>query len=142
MLLTEEELARLAAVAPFLESEAKSALGAQADYEIEMELAEHLQPGLRVRARVATDARADTDTPPYPLDLFVGLPIDELRALSASDGAARDRMIAHFGATFSPRLLRAIAEMLPHEVDLQAGVQSEAGVLAVMLENAAASGGG
>jgi hypothetical protein len=31
--------------------------------------------------------------------------------------------------------------MLPHEIDLQAGVQSEAGVLAVMLENAEGESG-
>lgn len=136
MLLTDEELARLDAIAPFLQSEAKTALDAEGDYEIEIELAEHLQPGLRVRAREPADAGAETDTPPYPLDLFVGLPLDELRTLSASEGAARETAIARFGATFSPRLLRAIAQMAPHEIDLQAGVQSEPGVLAVMLDNA------
>lgn len=142
MLLTEEELARLAAVAPFLQSEAKIALDAEGDYEIEVEFAAHLQPGLRVRARTAADARAETDTPPYPLDLFVGLPLDELRTLSASDGAARETAIARFGATFSPRLLRAIADMLPHEINLQAGVQSEPGVLALMLDDAGPGGNG
>ncbi|VXB09331.1 conserved hypothetical protein [Burkholderia sp. 8Y] len=134
MLLTDEELARLETVAPFLQSEARTSLEFEADYEITMELAEHLQPGLRVRAPAATAAAAALAAPPYPIDLFVGLPLNELRALAHADDRQRDNAIARFGATFSPRLLRAIAKMTPNEIDLDAGVQSEAGTLAVMLE--------
>ncbi|MDR5856604.1 hypothetical protein P9239_23250 [Caballeronia sp. LZ062] len=134
MLLTDEELARLETVAPFLQSEARTSLEFEAEYEITMELAEHLQPGLRVRAPVATGAAAAITAPPYPLDLFVGLPLNELRALAHADDRRREDAIALFGATFSPRLLRAIAKMTPNEIDLDAGVQSEAGTLAVMLE--------
>jgi hypothetical protein len=134
MLLSDEELARLQAAAPFLRSEARTALEAEADYEVTMELESHLQPGLRIRAPDSPQTSADPDAPPYPLDLFVGLPLSELRALSHSDDATREAELARFGARFSPRLLRAIATMTPHEIDLDAGVQSEAGTLAVMLE--------
>ncbi|WP_175945362.1 hypothetical protein [Caballeronia sp. BCC1704] len=137
MLLTGEELARLETVAPFLQSEARTSLEFEADYDITMELAEHLQPGLRVRApgaTAATAAAAALAAPPYPLDLFVGLPLSELRSLAHADDRRREDAIALFGATFSPRLLRAIAKMTPNEIDLDAGVQSEAGTLAVMLE--------
>jgi len=105
-----------------------------------IEFAAHLQPGLCIRARTAADARVDTDTPPYPLDLFVGLPLDELRRFAASKGVALETAIARFGATLSPRLVRAIADMLPYQIDLQAGVQSEAGGLALLLENAGPGG--
>lgn len=134
MLLSEEELARLQSVAPFLQSEAHAALEAEANYEVTMELGSHLQPGLRIRAPDSAQTIADVDAPPYALDLFVGLPLSELRALAHADDAAREAEIARFGARFSPRLLRAIARMTPHEVDLDAGVQSEAGTLSVMLD--------
>ncbi|SAK46830.1 hypothetical protein AWB79_01175 [Caballeronia hypogeia] len=134
MLLSDEELARLQSVAPFLQSEARQALEAEADYEVTMELQAHLQPGLRVRASEPSHFIADRDAPPYPVDLFVGLPLNELRALSHADDATREAEIARFGARFSPRLLRAIAKMTPHEIDLDAGVQSEAGTMSVMLD--------
>jgi hypothetical protein len=134
MLLSDEELARLQSVAPFLRSEARSALEAEAGYEVTMELESHLQPGLRIRAPDSPRTNADAGAPPYPLDLFVGLPLSELRALSHADDATRETTLARFGARFSPRLLRAIATMTPHEIDLDAGVQSEAGTLSVMLE--------
>ncbi|WP_244817404.1 hypothetical protein [Caballeronia sp. Lep1P3] len=134
MLLTDEELARLQTVAPFLQSEARTSLEAEADYEIVMELAEHLQPGLRVRAPESATTTASPDDPPYALNLFVGLPLAELRALAHADERERNAAIALFGATFSPRLLRAIATMTPNEIDLDAGVQSQAGTLSVMLE--------
>jgi hypothetical protein len=139
MLLTDEELARLETVAPFLQSEARTSLLLEAEYEITMELAEHLQPGLRVRAADLSAAPAKPDVPPYPLNLFVGIPLAELRALAHADDRTRDAAIAQFGATFSPRLLSAIAKMTPNEIDLDAGVQSEAGTLSVMLEEIEAS---
>jgi hypothetical protein len=136
MLLSDEELARLQSVAPFLQSEAHMALELEGDYEVTMELESHLQPGLRIRAPDTPGTSADPDAPPYALDLFVGLPLVELRALSHADAITREAEIARFGARFSPRLLRAIAIMAPHEIDLDAGVQSEAGTLAVMLDEA------
>jgi hypothetical protein len=133
MLLSEEELARLQDVAPFLQREAREALEFEADYDVTMELENHLQPGLRVRAPLSR-TRGNSVAPPYPLDLFVGIPLDELHALAHDDQAQRDTAIARFGAQFSPRLLRAIARVTPHEIDLDAGVQSQAGTLSVMLE--------
>ncbi|MDR5796196.1 MULTISPECIES: hypothetical protein [unclassified Caballeronia] len=134
MLLSDNELARLQSVAPFLRNEAHAALELEANYEVTMELESHLQPGLRIRAPDSSRTTAASDAPPYALDLFVGLPLNELRALSHADDATREAEIARFGARFSPRLLRAIARMAPHEIDLDAGVQSEAGTLSVMLE--------
>jgi hypothetical protein len=134
MLLNDEEIARLQSVAPFLQSEAHTALEFEADYAVTMELETHLQPGLRIRAPYSSTTRVDADGPPYPLDLFVGLPLDELRALANADESAREAQLASFGSAFSPRLLRAIAKMTPHKIDLDAGVQSEAGTLSVMLE--------
>jgi hypothetical protein len=139
MLLTDEELARLQTVAPFLLSEARTSLLSEAEYEFTMELAEHLQPGLRVRAPDLSVAPAEPDVPPYALDLFVGIPLAELRALAHADDKAGDAAIAQFGATFSPRLLRAIAKITPNETDLDAGVQSEAGTLSVTLDEIDAS---
>lgn len=136
MLLSDEELARLEAAEPFLREEARSALPADGDYEIRAELREHLQPGLRIRVPSGPGDAAQSQTPPYPLDLFVGLPLDEMRAIAHSDGAVRDQAIARFGATFAPRLLRAIATLTPHEINLDAGVQSEPGTLAVILDAA------
>jgi hypothetical protein len=134
MLLSDEELARLQDVAPFLESEARGALEAEAPYRVTAELGSHLQPGLRIKAPDSPAADADPDAPPYPLDLFVGLPLSELRALSHADEATRGAALARFGARFSPRLLSAIARMAPNEINLDAGVQSEAGSLSVMLD--------
>ncbi|MDR5816858.1 MULTISPECIES: hypothetical protein [unclassified Caballeronia] len=136
MLLSDEELARLQDVAPFLASEARGALEAEAPCQVTAELASHLQPGLRIRAPGSPTTDADPDAPPYPIDLFVGLPLSELRALSHADEATRNDALARFGAGFSPRLLRAIAKMAPHEIDLDAGVQNEAGTLSVMLDEA------
>ncbi len=70
---------RLEGVAPFLESEAKTSLNFAPDYEVTAEFAAHLQPSLRIRA--ANQDSGDADAPPYPLNLFVGLPLDELREL-------------------------------------------------------------
>jgi hypothetical protein len=134
MLLSDEELARLEGVEPFLREEARSALPADADYEVLAELSEHLQPGLRIRVPGGPDIAMEPQTPPYPLDLFVGLPLDELRGIANHEGAARDAALARFATTFAPRLLRAIAALTPHQIDLEAGVQSEPGTLAVMLE--------
>ncbi|SAK78545.1 hypothetical protein [Caballeronia ptereochthonis] len=134
MLLSDEELARLQSVAPFLQSEARAALENEAQYEVTMELETHLQPGLRIRAPDSPETTADPDAPPYAIDLFVGLPLNELRALSHADDATREAALARFGAHFSPRLLRAIAKRMPHEIDLNAGVQSEASTLSVMLD--------
>ncbi|MFM0323257.1 hypothetical protein [Caballeronia glebae] len=136
MLLSDEELARLQSVAPFLCSEAHTALQLEADYEVTAELESHLQPGLRIRAPDSPRTTTAFDAPPYALDLFVGLPLNELRALAHADDATREAEIARFGARFSPRLLRAIARMTPHEIDLDAGVQSAAGALSVMLDEA------
>ncbi|WP_027800772.1 hypothetical protein [Paraburkholderia dilworthii] len=133
MLLSDEELARLEGVAPFLESEAKTSLNFAPDYEVTAELAAHLQPGLRIRAPESQAALSDPDAPPYPLNLFVGLPLDELRSLAHADDAAREAMIARFGASFAPRLLRAIETETPGAINLDAGVQSESGTLSVML---------
>ncbi|MBW0446517.1 hypothetical protein EN871_05850 [bacterium M00.F.Ca.ET.228.01.1.1] len=136
MLLSDEELARLDGVAPFLESEAKTALNFAPDYEVTAELAAHLQPGLRIRAPApdtsAPDA-GDKDVPPYPLNLFVGLPLEELRKLARADDSEREALIARFGASFTPRLLRAIETETPGAVNLDAGVQNESGTLSVML---------
>ena len=134
MLLSDEELARLQSVAPFLRSKAHAALELEADYDVTMELESHLQPGLRIRAPDSPRTSADPNEPPYAVDLFVGLPLKELRALSHADDATRDAELARFGSRFSPRLLRAISAMTPHEIDLDAGVQSEPGTLAVMLD--------
>jgi len=44
-------------------------------------------------------------------------------------------LIAHFGATFSPRLLRAIQHFDSHTVDYEAGCQSEPGTSTVIFED-------
>jgi hypothetical protein len=59
--------------------------------------------------------------------------------LANANERERNDAIALFGATFSPRLLKAIAKMTPHEIDLDAGVQSEAGTLSVMLDEVEAN---
>jgi hypothetical protein len=135
MLLTDEEIARLQTVVPLLLSEASTALQLAPHYEFTMELETHLQPGLRIRAPETPETAGDPDAPPYPLDLFVGLPLDELRGFARADDASRAERVAHFGAAFAPRLLRAINAQTPHEIDLEAGVQSQAGTLAVMLDD-------
>ena len=53
-----------------------------------MELETHLQPGLRIRA---PDSSLDS-TPPFPLNLFVGIPTGELRTLAHANPAQRDRL--------------------------------------------------
>jgi len=92
-MLNEEELAAVASIAPFLLSEAKTALASNARYTFTMELQTHLQPGLRIRSPESPDD--DPDSPPFPLDLFVGLPLAELRALASAEqtgeGAKRDQ---------------------------------------------------
>ncbi|MDR6448764.1 hypothetical protein ACTJLC_24740 [Paraburkholderia sp. 22099] len=139
MMLTDEEIARLQAVAPFLRSEAAEALKSSGRHEVTLELEAHLQPGLRIRApqtaQTPRSARDRDAAPPYPLDLFVGLPLNELRALANGGDAARERGVAHFGATFLPRLVSAIQTMTPDEIDLTAGVQSKPGTLSVMLDD-------
>ncbi|MEX3812168.1 hypothetical protein AB3X96_18200 [Paraburkholderia sp. BR13439] len=134
MLLSDEELARLEGVEPFLREEARSALPADADYEVLAELHEHLQPGIRIRVPAGPDIAMEPRVPPYPLDLFVGLPLDELRDVANDEGAAREAALARFATTFAPRLQRAIAALTPHRIDLAAGVQSERGTLTVILE--------
>ncbi|MFM0522915.1 hypothetical protein PQR08_36425 [Caballeronia jiangsuensis] len=47
----------------------------------------------------------------------------------------RDALVARFGASFTPRLLRAIQHLAPHDVDYEAGCQSERGTIAVLLED-------
>lgn len=139
MMLTDEEIARLQAVAPFLRSEAAEALKSSGRHEVTLELEAHLQPGLRIRApqtaQTPRSARDRDAAPPYPLDLFVGLPLNELRALANGGDAARERGVAHFGATFLPRLVSAIQTMTPDEIDLTAGVQGKPGTLSVMLDD-------
>jgi hypothetical protein len=132
-MLNEEELAAVASIAPFLLSEAKTALDSNAGYTFTMELQTHLQPGLRIRSPVSLDD--DPDSPSFPLDLFVGLPLAELRALANADDTERDALVARFGASFAPRLLRAIQHLAPHDVDYEAGCQSERGTIAVLLED-------
>ncbi|SAL74818.1 hypothetical protein [Caballeronia telluris] len=132
-MLNDEELATVKSIAPFLLSEAKTALACNARYTFTMELETHVQPGLRIRSPVSPDD--DPDSSPFPLDLFVGLPVAELRALANAGDTERDALVARFGARFAPRLLRSIQHLTPHDVDYEAGCQSERGTLAVLLEN-------
>ena len=132
-MLNDKELARVESIAPFLLSEAKTALEGSAGFEFTMELEMHVQPGLRIRSPVNLDD--DPDSPPFPLDLFVGLPLAELRALANADDTERDALVARFGASFAPRLLRSIQHLVPHDVDYEAGCQSERGTIAVLLED-------
>ncbi|WGS55241.1 hypothetical protein LFL96_35515 (plasmid) [Paraburkholderia sp. D15] len=134
MLLNDEELARLDGVAPFLESEAKTSLNFAPNYEVTAEFETHLQPGLRIRAPASDAASEDPEAPPYPLNLFVGLPLDELRNLAYADDMAREAMIGRFGASFTPRLLRAIEKETPGAINLDAGIQNDSGTLSVMLD--------
>ncbi|WP_309784736.1 MULTISPECIES: hypothetical protein [unclassified Caballeronia] len=132
-MLNDEELATVKSIAPFLLSEAKTALASNAQYTFTMELEAHVQPGLRIRSPVSPGD--DPDSPPFPLDLFVGLPVAELRALAHAGDTERDALVARFGARFAPRLLRSIQHLMPHDVDYEAGCQSERGTLAVLLED-------
>ncbi|MCP3727496.1 hypothetical protein M3I53_30985 [Paraburkholderia sp. CNPSo 3272] len=136
MLLTAEEIARLDSVEPFLRSSARAALPPAMHYEVTSELAQHLQPGLRIRAPDTPARAGDPDTPPFPLNLFVALPLEELRALTDPDDTVRETTIARFGATFAGRLRRAIETQVAQEINFEAGVQSEAGTLAVTIDMA------
>lgn len=130
-MLTDQEISLLQDVVPRLLSEAKTASADNVNFIFTMELETHLQPGLRIRApESSTDS-----TPPFPLNLFVGIPIGELRTLAHANPSQRDRLIAHFGATFSPRLLRAIHHFDAHTIDYEAGCQSEPGTSTVILED-------
>jgi hypothetical protein len=131
MSLTDAELANLQGVSARLASKARTASPGNTLFEFTMELESHLQPGLRIRAPRSPED--DPDSPPFPLDLLVGIPLPELQALAHADDAERDRLIAHFGASFSPRLLRAIQQFEPHEIDFDAGCQSAPGTPVVML---------
>lgn len=136
MLLTGEDLAKIGAVAPFLHAAARAALKFAPNIEVDMELEAHLQPGMRIKAVEKTPQPGNPDEPPYPLNLFVGLPLDELRALANTEGPARDEALARFQETFAQRLSRAISKQTPHEINLEASVQSETGPLAVALDDA------
>jgi hypothetical protein len=131
-MLNDKELASVESIAPFLLSEAKTALEGSAGFEFTMELEMHVQPGLRIRSPVSLDD--DPDSPPFPLDLFVSLPIGELRALANAGVTEREALVARFGATFAPRLLRSIQHLAPHSVNYEAGCQSERGTIAVLLD--------
>ncbi|CAN7683276.1 hypothetical protein [Caballeronia sp. LjRoot31] len=129
-MLTDQEISSLQDVVPHLLSEAKTASPDNASFIFTMELGTHLQPGLRIRApNFSIDS-----APPFPLNLFVGIPIDELRTLAHATPTQRDQLIAHFGVTFSPRLLRAIQRFDAHTIDYDAGCQSEPGPSTVILE--------
>ena len=130
-MLTVQEIALLQDVVPRLLAEAKTASPDNADFIFTMELETHLQPGLRIRAPESSIE----STPPFPLNLFVGIPIGELRALAHANSAQRDRLVAQFGATFSPRLLRAIHHFDAHKIDYEAGCQSEPSTSTVILED-------
>ncbi|WP_235021322.1 hypothetical protein [Caballeronia telluris] len=58
-----------------------------------------------------------------------------MRALANAGDTERDALIARFGARFAPRLLRSIQHLMPHDVDCEAGCQSERGTIAVLLED-------
>jgi hypothetical protein len=133
MLLTQEDIARLESIEPLLLKEASAALSNAPRYELSFELATDIEPGLRVRAPQTLKNAGDPDEPSFPLNLYVVFPADELRALTMLDDASRPAAIAQFGKTFVTRLRRAIQSQLAHEVDLYAGVQGEAGTLAVTL---------
>lgn len=135
MPLTEEEIARLQLIEPLLLNEARAALQNAPRYDLSFDLATHLEPGLRIRAPKPTPKGRDANEPPFPLDLYVELPADELRTLTTLDDAPRAEAIAQFGASFITRLRDAIQSQLAHEVDLYAGVQGEAGTLAVTLSD-------
>lgn len=130
-MLSEQEISALQDVAPSLLSEAKTASPENKAFVFSMELESHLLPGLRIRMPPSPD----DNPPPFPLDLFVGIPLAELKALAHADAAERQKLVAHFGATFSPRLLRAIQHFDAHTVNYEAGFQSEPGTTSVILED-------
>ncbi|WP_321885059.1 hypothetical protein [Paraburkholderia bannensis] len=129
MWLTDDEIARIRAFEPFLLNEARAALHNAPRYDLSLELATDLEPGLRIRAPQGEPPAK----PPFPLNLYVALPADELRELTTLDDASRATAIAHFGKTLISRLRHAIQSQLAHEVDLYAGVQGESGTLTVTL---------
>lgn len=131
-MLNDKELASVESIAPLLLSEAKTALEGSAGFEFTMELGTHVQPGLRIHSPVSLDD--DPDSPPFPLDLLVGLPLGELRALANAGVTEREALVARFGATFAPRLLRSIQHLAPHSVNYEAGCQSYRGTIAVLLD--------
>lgn len=133
MLLTDDEIARIRAIEPLLLDEARAALHNAPRYDLSLELATDLEPGLRIRAPQTLPQRCDADAQTFALNLYVMLPADELRALTTLDRASCAAAVAHFGKTFVSRLRHAIQSQLAHEVDLYAGVQGEAGTLAVTL---------
>jgi len=130
-MLTDQEISALQDVVPRLLSEAKTSSPENENFDFTMELESHLLPGLRIRMPPSPG----DNPPPFPLDLYVGIPIVELKALAHADATERDRLIAHFGATFSPRLLRAIQHFDAHTVNYEAGFQSDPGTTTVILED-------
>ncbi|MDR5755008.1 MULTISPECIES: hypothetical protein [unclassified Caballeronia] len=62
-----------------------------------------------------------------------------MRARANAGDTERDALVARFGARFgarfAPRLLRSIQHLMPHDVDYEAGCQSERGTIAVLLED-------
>ncbi|NIE64202.1 hypothetical protein [Burkholderia sp. Ax-1719] len=135
MPLTEKEIAQIEEIEPVLLNQARAALQDAPRYELSLELATHLEPGLRIRAPQPRAKSGDSSEPPFPLDLYVALPADELRTIAALDDGPRAAAIGQFGASFMARLRDTIQSQLAHEVDLYAGVQGEAGTLAVTLSD-------
>ncbi|MBB3259161.1 hypothetical protein F4827_004035 [Paraburkholderia bannensis] len=135
MPLTEKEIAQVKAIEPVLLNQARAALHEAPRYELWLELVTHLEPGLRIRAPQSPSKGGDAMEPPFPLDLYVALPADELRKLATLDDGPRAAAISEFGASFIARLRETIQSQLAHEVDLYAGVQGEAGTLAVTLDD-------
>jgi len=89
VMLTDQEISSLQDVVPRLLSEAKTASPGNANFIFTMELETHLQPGLRGFRIRAPESSIDS-TPPYPLNLFVGIPVGELRTLAHAAPAQRD----------------------------------------------------
>ena len=110
-------------------SEAKTTSPDNANFTFTIELESHLLPGMRIRT-----PQSAADTPPFALDLFVGIPIAELRALANANITQQDQLIAHFGATFSPRLLRATQHFSSPTIYYEAGCQSGPGTSSLILE--------
>jgi len=130
-MLDDQEISALQDVVPALLSEAKTSSPENADFVFTMELESHLLPGLRIR----NPPSPEDNPPPYALDLFVGIPIAELRTLAHANAEEREKLIARFGATFSPRLLRAVQHFDAHTINYEAGYQSEPGTTTVILED-------
>jgi hypothetical protein len=66
----------------------------------------------------------------------VGIPITELRTLAHANSAQPEQLIAHFGATFSPRLQRPIHRFDAHTINYEAGCQSTPAPSTMILEKA------